>query len=168
MMPNPEDVCAYEIIGKGWLWRSAGRIETRVVPLGPGTVNFEITWRSRQSSGVRKIDSPFDVTCSSNRFELTPCASNGNETSALLSDESTKVVERMLEGFGLIAIAEHVTRSRLELWRVAALEGKSQEELEPLWDSYLEAETAITWSWPAIDWAFLINENQAAELRMGL
>lgn len=30
---------------------------------------------------------------------------------------------------------------------------------------YLEAETAIIWSWPAIDWAFMVNENQAAELR---
>jgi hypothetical protein len=168
MMPDPDNICAYDIVGKGWLWRSAGRADTRVLPLGPGTVSFEITWKSRGSSVVRKIDCPFDVTCSSNRFELTPCTSSGNEASALLSDESTKIVERMLEGFALIAIAEHVTRSRLELWRVTALEGRPPEELESLWDSYLEAETAITWSWPAIDWAFLINENQAAELRMAI
>lgn len=166
MMPDPESICAYEIIGEGWLWRSAGRADTRVLPLGPGTVNFEITWKSRQSSVVRKVDCPFDVICSGSRFELTPCTSSGDEPSTLPSDESKKVVERMLNGFGLIAIAEHVTRSRLELWRVAALEGRPQEELEPLWDSYLEAETAITWSWPAIDWAFLINANQAAELRL--
>jgi len=167
MMPDPESICAYDIIGEGWLWRSAGRVDARVLPLGPNTVNFEITWKSRQSSVVRKIDCPFDVICSGNRFELMPCGSSGSEASAP-TDESTKVVERMLKGLGLIAIAEHVTRSRLELWRVAALEGRPQEELEPLWDSYLEAETAITWTWPAIDWAFLINENQATELRMGL
>lgn len=41
-------------------------------------------------------------------------------------------------------------------------EGRLERELQPRWDIYLEAETAIIWSWPAIDWAFLVNENQAA------
>jgi hypothetical protein len=51
--------------------------------------------------------------------------------------------QRKPEVFGFPKIAEHVTRSRLELWRVAVLKGEPGEAVESLWDSYLAAETAI-------------------------
>jgi len=48
------------------------------------------------------------------------------------------------------------------------LRGEPQEAIERLWDSYLEAETAITWSWPGIEWEFLISQDRSEKLRSGI
>lgn len=177
MMPEPETIYAYDIIGTGCLGRLRSRCDTSIFPLGPDTVSFELRWTPRDSLRTQFLERHFQVHCSDNGFRLTPVKvasvegkplvddfTLGNPSANLL-DKSPAAIEQALEGFGLIAIAEHITRSRLELCRTAALEGQPNEDVEALWQSYLEAETAITWSWPAVEWAFLVNEDQANEIR---
>lgn len=179
MMPEPETIYAYDIIGTGWLSRSNGRCKTITLPLGSDSVSMEIHWAPRDSVRPQLLERHFQVDCVDNQFRLTPAKVTASEGKPLvdaftlgnpseyLIGASPEAIEHALKAFGRIAIAEHVTRSRLEMWRVAAVEGKPSEDVEALWMSYLEAETAITWSYPDVEWSFLMNEDQANELRAG-
>lgn len=167
MMPEPEDIYAYDIIGDGWLWRSSGRVDIRIFPLGPSTVNFNMLWRNRDRVVVQTLDRHFEVTCVDNGFRLVPTSTHPTDTPPSVVASTDEVVERVLEGFAKIAIAEHVTRSRLELWRLAAREKKPEAEVAALWERFLEAEAAITWSYPSIDWVFLDTQDEVNKLKAG-
>lgn len=179
MMPDPEHIYAYDTIGSGNLYRLRARYDTKILPLGPDAVGLEVCWTPRGSVHTQLVERHFQVDCANNEFRLTPVKVEaaegkpvvdeftlGNSSQRLL-ENSPEAIEEILQGFGMIAIAEHITRSRLELWRTAALEGQPNAIVESLWNGFLEAETAITWSYPSIDWAFLVNEEQASAMRAG-
>tara|TARA_R110002124_G_scaffold250589_8_gene415715 strand:- start:3858 stop:4400 length:543 start_codon:yes stop_codon:yes gene_type:complete len=179
MMPDPETIYAYDIIGTGCLYRLSGRYDTSIFPLGPDAVSLEVLWTPRGSIHTQLVERHFHVDCANNEFRLTPmkvAAANGKPVfdeftlgnfSTNLLQASPEAIKQILQGFGTIAIAEHITRSRLEVWRTTAINGQPDQDIDALWDSYLEAETAITWSYPSIDWAFLVNEEQASAMRAG-
>ena len=179
MMPDPETIYAYDIIGTGCLYRLTGRYDTSIFPLGPDLVSLEVLWTTRDSVQTQLVERHFQVDCANNEFRLNPIKVTatdgkpafdeftlGNPSSNLLK-ASPEAIKQILQGFGPITIAEHITRSRLEMWRTAVLEGQPYDDVDTLWNSFLEAETAITWSYPSIDWAFLVTEDQAAEMRAG-
>jgi hypothetical protein len=179
MMPDPESIYAYDILGTGNLYRLTGRYDTSIFPLGPDAVSFEVRRTPRDSVHPQLVERHFQVDCTNNEFRLSPLKvaavdgkplvdefTLGNPSSRLLGS-SPEAIKQILQGFGMITIAEHITRSRLELWRTAVLEGQPYDDVDTLWNSFLEAETAITWSYPSIDWAFLVTEDQAAEMRAG-
>lgn len=177
MMPDPETIYAYDMYEPGCLRRLRSRCDVSILPLGPDKISFEVRWTPRDSVRTQLLERHFTVHCAENSFLLTPAKVTAEDGKALVDEftlgnpsdyliaRAPAAMEEILKGMGLTAIGEHITRSRLELWRVAAVDGQPEEEVETFWQSYLEAETAITWSWPGVDWSFLMNQDQADELR---
>ena len=176
MMPNADEIASYDIYDPTRLYRKGGQMDTKIFALGPDLIMFDLRWKPFRSTVVQWIERHFTAACENNAFILlpTPIADAGEKpvvdeytlgsTSASMLKYAPDEIAASLTGPGHAYIGLHVTRSRLELWRQASLDDRPANEIEALWERFLEAEVAMAASWPGFEVDYLITQEQMNNL----
>jgi len=174
-MPNPEEIAAYHLEA-GIIYRLRGNFDLKMLPLAADKIRIEWRRKSTQTFKETWFERHFDVVCIDNAVRIVPTAAIpydgkpeidpytlGTASPDAIASAMT-VVNEVVRYAGAI-IGEHICRTRLENWRVASIAG-DERDVEALWFDYLQAETAMAWTYPAYECDFIAAVEESSAPRI--